>query len=83
MGEWNPFLLGEFEWEILKTYLRYGYGEAKLYAKPFFQCSYNDETVCMTLNEFAQRAVNQDGELWRDIEWSKLGGGDRNADNIK
>lgn len=74
MGEWNPYLLDEFEWEILKTYLRYGYGECKLYGTTFFRCSYNDETVCMTLDEFSQRVVDQDGVKWRDREWNKVTG---------
>ena len=66
MGEWNPYKLDEFEWEILKVYLKHGYGMAKLYATTFFQCSYNDETVCMTLEEFAEKAVDLDGVRWMD-----------------
>ena len=75
MGEWNPYKLDEFEWEILKVYLKHGYGMAKLYATTFFQCSYNDETVCMTLEEFAEKAVDIDGVRWIEKEQLKEGAG--------
>ena len=36
MGEWNPYRLNDFEWEVLQLYIKYGYGEAKLYNTTFF-----------------------------------------------
>ena len=64
MGEWSPFCLTDFEWEVLKIYLKFGYGERKLYNTTFFNCSLTDETVCMTLQEFAEKATTFEGELW-------------------
>lgn len=64
MGEWSPFTLNEFEWEVLKLYIKYGYGDAKLYNTTFFQCSMTDDTVCMTLKEFAEKAVDYDDFPW-------------------
>ena len=64
MGEWSPYKLDEFEWEILKVYLKHGYGVAKLYEITFFRCSLTDETVCMTLKEFSEKAVDYDDFPW-------------------
>ena len=30
----------------------------------FFSCNMTDETVCLTLNEFAEKAVD-----WEDLRW--------------
>lgn len=64
MGEWNPYRLNDFEWEVLQAYIKYGYGEAKLYNTTFFSCNMTDETVCLTLNQFAEKAVDWEDELW-------------------
>lgn len=64
MGEWSPFTLNEFEWEVLKLYIKHGYGEVKLYNTSFFTTSLTDETVCMTLKEFAKKAVDYDDFPW-------------------
>lgn len=64
MGEWSLFTLSEFEWEVLKLYIKYGYGDVKLYNTSFFTSSLTDETVCMTLKEFAEKAFDYDGLSW-------------------
>lgn len=64
MGEWNPFEMDEFTWNVLQEYLKAGYGETKIYDTTFFSCHLTDETVCMTLYEFAINAVDYDGNLW-------------------
>lgn len=64
MGEWSPFTLSEFEWEVLKLYIKYGYGDVKLYDTTFFANNLTDETVCMTLKEFSFEAIGFDGLLW-------------------
>ena len=75
MGEWNPFSIDEFSWEVLKLYLKYGYGEVKLYDTTFFNHSLSDETVCLTLKQFAEKAMDYDDVLWSDKEaLAKMGG---------
>lgn len=64
MGEWNPYRLNDFEWEVLQLYIKYGYGEAKLYNTTFFSCNMADETVCLTLNQLAEKAVDYEDVLW-------------------
>lgn len=64
MGEFNPFELDEFSWDMLNVYLKHGYGNVKLYDTTSFSCHFSDETVCMTLQEFHDRAVDYEGELW-------------------
>lgn len=64
MGERNPYILSEFEWEVLKLYIKYGYGDFKLYDTTFFNCSLTDETVLLTLKEFAENAVDYDDFPW-------------------
>lgn len=66
MGEWNPFKLSDFEWEVLQLYIKYGYGDRKLYDTLFFCASLCDETALMTLQEFADKAVDHDNNLWKD-----------------
>lgn len=67
MGEWTPYMLNQFEWDVLQLYLKYGHGEVKLYNTSFFVSSLTDETVMMTLSEFAEKATNYGGELWSNI----------------
>ena len=47
MEEWSPFTLNKFEWEVLKLYIEYGYGDVKLYNTSFFTSSLTDETVLL------------------------------------
>lgn len=61
MGEYNPFAISEFDWEVLKLYIKYGYGEFKLYNTSFFTASLTDESVLMTLNEFADKVTDYNG----------------------
>lgn len=68
MGEWNPYRLNDFEWEVLKLYIKHGYGDVKLYNTSFFTSSLTDDTVCMTLKEFAEKAVDFDDVLWMEKE---------------
>lgn len=68
MGEWSPFTLSEFEWEALKLYIKYGYGDVKLYNTSFFTSSLTDDTVCLTLKEFAEKAVNFEGVRWFEVK---------------
>ena len=67
MGDFNPFQIDEFTWDVLKCYMKHGYNMFKLYNTTFFNCQMTDETVCMTLEEFSEKVVNYDGELWSKI----------------
>lgn len=68
MSEWTPFILSNFEWDVLKMYMKHGYGDEKLYHTSFFTTNLTDETVCMTLKEFAENAIDYDGSRWMDKE---------------
>lgn len=64
MGEWNPLKIDDFTWDVLKVYIKHGYGDYKLYNTTFFSCQLSDETVCMTLQEFYDEAVDYEDNLW-------------------
>ena len=66
MGEWNPLKLDDFTWDVLKVYIKHGYGDYKLYNTTFFSCQLSDETVCMTLQEFYDKAVDYEDNLWSE-----------------
>ena len=36
MGEWNPLKIDDFTWDVLKVYIKHGYGDCKLYNTTFF-----------------------------------------------
>lgn len=54
----EAFDLTPFEYEVLKLYLKYGYGQKYLYELPFFEDHYTSQTVLMTLMQFTN-AVNK------------------------
>ena len=64
MGEWNPLKIDDFTWDVLKVYIKHGYGDYKLYNTTFFSCQLSDKTVCMTLQEFYDKAVDYEDNLW-------------------
>lgn len=64
MGEHNPFKVSELMWDIIKVYLKHGFENVKLYDLVTFGIYYTDETVCMTLGEFAEKAIDYDEMLW-------------------
>ena len=66
MGEWNPLKIDDFTWDVLKVYIKHGYGDYKLYNTTFFSCQLSDETVCMTLQEFYDKAVDYEDNLWNE-----------------
>ena len=66
MGEWNPLKIDDFTWDVLKVYIKHGYGDYKLYNTTFFSCQLSDETVCMTLQEFYDKAVDYEGNFWSE-----------------
>ena len=66
MGEWNPLKIDDFTWNVLKVYIKHGYGDYKLYNTTFFSCQLSDETVCMTLQEFYDKAVDYEDNLWSE-----------------
>ena len=66
MGEWNPLKIDDFTWDVLKVYIKHGYGDYKLYNTTFFSCQLSDETVCMTLQEFYNKAVDYEDNLWSE-----------------
>ena len=66
MGEWNPLKIDDFTWDVLKVYIKHGYGDCKLYNTTFFSCQFSDETVCMTLQEFYDKAVDYEDNLWSE-----------------
>ena len=68
MGEWNPLKIDDFTWDVLKVYIKHGYGDYKLYNTTFFSCQLSDETVCMTLQEFYDKAVDYEDNLWSEKE---------------
>jgi hypothetical protein len=65
MGEFNPFEIDEFTWDVLKVYIKYGYGGFKLYQTTFFN-NLTDETACLTLDEFYEKAVDFTGKFWTE-----------------
>ena len=66
MDEWNPLKIDDFTWDVLKVYIKHGYGDYKLYNTTFFSCQLSDETVCMTLQEFYDKAVDYEDNLWSE-----------------
>lgn len=64
MDEWNPFEIDEFSWDLLKVYMKHGYGAYRLYHTSAFSASLNDETAMLTIQEFYDRAVDYNGQLW-------------------
>ena len=66
MGEWNPLRIDDFTWDVLKVYIKHGCGDYKLYNTTFFSCQLSDETVCMTLQEFYDKAVDYEDNLWSE-----------------
>ena len=66
MGEWNPLKIDDFTWDVLKVYIKHGYGDYKLYNTTFFSCQLSDETVCITLQEFYDKAVDYEDNLWSE-----------------
>ena len=66
MGEWNPLKIDDFTWDVLKVYIKHGYGDYKLYNTTFFSCQLSDETVCMTLQEFYDKAVDYEDNIWSE-----------------
>ena len=66
MGEWNPLKLDDFTWDVLKVYIKHGYGDCKFYDTTFFSCQLSDETACMTLQELYNKAVDYEDNLWRE-----------------
>ena len=68
MGEWNPLKIDDFTWDVLKVYIKHGYSDYKLYNTTFFSCQLSDETVCMTLQEFYDKAVDYEDNLWSKKE---------------
>ena len=63
MGESTGYELDDFEWEILNTYIKYGYGRFKIYDTTFFRCGMTDETIVLTLEQFREKATDYDGGL--------------------
>ena len=61
--EYNEYALNNFEWDILNIYIKYGCGNFKLYNITFFS-NLADETACMTLLEFSEKAVDYDDFPW-------------------
>ena len=40
MGEWNPLKIDDFTWDVLKVYIKHGYGDYKLYNTTFLVVNY-------------------------------------------
>lgn len=59
------YFLDEFSWEVLQLYIKYGFGDMKLYHTSFFALL-NDDIVLLTLNEYADRAIDYEGKLWKE-----------------
>lgn len=57
MEEWNPFRISKMDKEILDIFLKYGFGDMKMYQSSYFTCQLSDETACLTLEEFAERCI--------------------------
>ena len=63
MGEdYNKYFLDDFSYEVLECYLKYGYGDAKVYQTDFFMI-YDDEMACLTLNEYYEKATEARQEV--------------------
>ena len=66
------FRLREFEWEILKLYIEYGYGYFQLYQINFFYTNLTEENVLLTLYEFAAKAVDYNDVLWSSKDLAEV-----------
>lgn len=55
MGEWSSFVISEMDKEVLDIYLKHGLGYMKMYDCAYFTASLCDETVLLTLEEFAKK----------------------------
>jgi hypothetical protein len=64
MCEFNPFKVSELIWDIIQVYLNHGFENVQLYDLIILAPHYTDETVCMTLGEFAEKAIDYDDMLW-------------------
>lgn len=56
MGEGNIYMIGDLEFDVLKCYIKHGYGDMKIYHSDFFMIR-DDEQAVLTLQEFYERAV--------------------------
>lgn len=57
MGEEiNAYFLDDLSFDVLQCYLKYGYGDMKVYDTSFFMC-HSDEQACLTLKEFHDKVV--------------------------
>lgn len=65
MGEKNPFELDDFTFDLLRVFIKHGFGNMKLYETTCFQCQLCDETALMTLAEFYEKCIPSEFALWR------------------
>ena len=55
---WSPFDLTDFEYDILKVYLKHRRYDMYMYEVPFFENHYTPQTILMTISQFTI-AVNK------------------------
>lgn len=64
LNELQRFHLNAFEYDILQTYIKHGYGNVKVYHTTFF-IIHDDEIAMMTLQEYYDK-VNEIREKYKD-----------------
>ena len=68
MVEWSPYELTDFEYEVLRLYLKHGYQYEFLFDVPFFNTHYTRETVLMNLRQFANHVNKYRKDHSDDLE---------------
>jgi len=54
--EYDYFEIDSFTEDLLKAFINHGYGNLKMYETFCFNTHLCDETVCMTIKEFYEKA---------------------------
>ena len=66
----NKFLLDDLSYDVLRSYVNYGYGDMKVYRSSFFMI-YDDEIAVMTLQEYYDKATEARKEF--NVNASEIG----------
>lgn len=66
--EYNYFEVDEFTWDMIKVYLKHGFGNFKIYETTALNSCINDEIAIMTVAEFASKVERYDGTKWCEVD---------------
>lgn len=66
--EYNVFEITAFEYDILKVYIKHGYGTVPLKDTTFFNPTgyIFEELNSYTVQEYYDNAIDADGNLWKE-----------------